>query len=347
MTDTMQGLNKEQLDAVQTINGPMLILAGAGSGKTKVLTCRIAHLLQQGVRPYRILAITFTNKAAAEMRERVDRMAGAAARDVWLFTFHAFCARLLRYELENLNGYANNFATWNSEDPYAYVRKNVILPLTQLNEEDKNEIRNAYNKLLKLDPENLSEQNQSAIDELIQAIAGKLEGIDAEGLKISLGFNVDPNLRSEYDQAITSSAERFEKNPSQKDSAQNIDTMKESLSQFFEENSINTQKEIEEWNKIAESCDTATEAKERYLKLAVNKKGEMSYSETIKELDGMKESFSVLDSVYSKFVSNDNSIGFEDLQNISEQFKNVSGIENYVKAIQEAKGSSEEEQDAI
>lgn len=78
MTDTMQGLNKEQLDAVQTINGPMLILAGAGSGKTKVLTCRIAHLLQQGVRPYRILAITFTNKAAAEMRERVDRMAGAA-----------------------------------------------------------------------------------------------------------------------------------------------------------------------------------------------------------------------------------------------------------------------------
>ena len=76
MTDTMQGLNKEQLDAVQTINGPMLILAGAGSGKTKVLTCRIAHLLQHGVRPYRILAITFSNKAAA------DRMAGTADRDV-------------------------------------------------------------------------------------------------------------------------------------------------------------------------------------------------------------------------------------------------------------------------
>ena len=152
MTDTMQGLNKEQLDAVQTINGPMLILAGAGSGKTKVLTCRIAHLLQQGVRPYRILAITFTNKAAAEMRERVDRMAGAAARDVWLFTFHAFCARLLRYELENLNGYANNFAIYDTSDS-----KNLIKQvLKEMNLDEKrfplqaiiSNISNAKNALL-------------------------------------------------------------------------------------------------------------------------------------------------------------------------------------------------------
>ena len=152
MTDTMQGLNKEQLDTVQTINGPMLILAGAGSGKTKVLTCRIAHLLQQGVRPYRILAITFTNKAAAEMRERVDRMAGAAARDVWLFTFHAFCARLLRYELENLSGYANNFAIYDTSDS-----KNLIKQvLKEMNLDEKrfplpaiiSHISNAKNALL-------------------------------------------------------------------------------------------------------------------------------------------------------------------------------------------------------
>ncbi len=133
MTDTIQGLNRQQQDAVQTINGPMLILAGAGSGKTKVLTCRIAHLLQQGVRPYRILAITFTNKAAAEMRERVDRMAGAAARDVWLFTFHAFCARVLRHDLEKLTGYSNNFAIYDTSDS-----KNLIKQvLKEMNLDDK------------------------------------------------------------------------------------------------------------------------------------------------------------------------------------------------------------------
>lgn len=133
MTDTIQGLNRQQQDAVQTINGPMLILAGAGSGKTKVLTCRIAHLLQQGVRPYRILAITFTNKAAAEMRERVDRMAGAAARDVWLFTFHAFCARVLRRDLEKLTGYGNNFAIYDTSDS-----KNLIKQvLKEMNLDDK------------------------------------------------------------------------------------------------------------------------------------------------------------------------------------------------------------------
>lgn len=146
-----QGLNKEQAEAVSTINGPMLILAGAGSGKTKVLTCRVAYLLQQGVRPYRILAITFTNKAAAEMRERVDKMAGSAAKDVWLFTFHAFCARILRFDIDKLGDYSNNFAIYDTTDT-----KNLIKQiLKEMNLDEKrfppasiiSQISNAKNKL--------------------------------------------------------------------------------------------------------------------------------------------------------------------------------------------------------
>lgn len=122
------GLNNQQEDAVRTVNGPMLILAGAGSGKTKVLTCRIAYLLNQGVRPYKILAITFTNKAAAEMRERADKMAGTAAKDVWLFTFHAFCARILRYDIDKLGGYNNNFAIYDTTDTKNLI-KNILKEL--------------------------------------------------------------------------------------------------------------------------------------------------------------------------------------------------------------------------
>lgn len=123
MSDTLTGLNPQQELAVKTTEGPMLILAGAGSGKTKVLTCRIAHLLNQGVLPYRILAITFTNKAAGEMRERVDKMAGRAAENVWLFTFHAFCARLLRMDIDKLPGYQRNFAIYDTSDTQSLIKQ--------------------------------------------------------------------------------------------------------------------------------------------------------------------------------------------------------------------------------
>ena len=127
------GLNPQQAEAVINTEGPMLIMAGAGSGKTKVLTCRVANLLQKGVRPYRILAITFTNKAAAEMRERVNNMSGPAAKDVWLFTFHAFCARFLRMEIDKLAGYGGNFAIYDTADSQNLIKQ----ILKEMNLDDK------------------------------------------------------------------------------------------------------------------------------------------------------------------------------------------------------------------
>lgn len=122
MRNLFDRLNEKQLEAVTHINGPLLVLAGAGSGKTRVLTCRIAYLLEQGVRPYNILAITFTNKAAAEMRERVNAMVGIQAKEVWLSTFHAFCARFLRMEIEHLAGFSRNFVIYDASDALALVK---------------------------------------------------------------------------------------------------------------------------------------------------------------------------------------------------------------------------------
>ena len=131
--DCTYGLNPQQAEAVINTEGPMLIMAGAGSGITKVLTCRVANLLQKGVRPYRILAITFTNKAAAEMRERVNNMSGPAAKDVWLFTFHAFCARFLRMEIDKLPGYGGNFAIYDTADSQNLIKQ----ILKEMNLDDK------------------------------------------------------------------------------------------------------------------------------------------------------------------------------------------------------------------
>src|SRR6201987_4470665 len=109
-------LNPAQRQAVLTTEGPLLVIAGAGSGKTRVLTHRVAHLLAAaGAEPNEILAITFTNKAAGEMKERVERMLGTVARAIWILTFHSACGRILRREAERL-GYRSNFSIYDQAD---------------------------------------------------------------------------------------------------------------------------------------------------------------------------------------------------------------------------------------
>lgn len=121
--DLKKLLNKEQYEAATTIDGPVLILAGAGSGKTRVLTHRIAYMIQEmGVQPYEILAITFTNKAAGEMRERVVSLIGDVALNMWISTFHSSCVRILRREIENL-GYKKDFTIYDSYDQKSLVRQ--------------------------------------------------------------------------------------------------------------------------------------------------------------------------------------------------------------------------------
>lgn len=152
MQSLLDGLNREQQQAVQHTEGPLLILAGAGSGKTKVLTVRIAYLLAQGVNPYEILAITFTNKAAKEMKSRVEGLVGDVANRIWLSTFHSFCAKFLRFELDDFLGYNSNFTIYDTSDSQVVIKA----ALKALNLDDKyypvgamiSAISDAKNKLM-------------------------------------------------------------------------------------------------------------------------------------------------------------------------------------------------------
>lgn len=147
----LNDLNKEQRLAAETLEGPLLVLAGAGSGKTRALTYRVANLIEHGVPPWAIMAITFTNKAAAEMRERIEKLAGAGASEVWVSTFHAGCAKILRRDIEKL-GYTRSFTIYDDDDQNAALKE--ILKRLNIDEkflpprELKSKISDAKNKLL-------------------------------------------------------------------------------------------------------------------------------------------------------------------------------------------------------
>lgn len=136
MSDYLELLNDVQRGAVTTTEGPVLVVAGPGSGKTRVLTFRIAHLIEKGVAPWEILALTFTNKAAREMKDRIEKVVGEKAQRVWAGTFHSIFARILRGEAERI-GYTSNFTIYDSDDSKSLLR-NIIKELN-LSKDNYNE----------------------------------------------------------------------------------------------------------------------------------------------------------------------------------------------------------------
>ena len=128
MEEFLQQLNEKQREAVVEKYGSLLVLAGAGSGKTKVLTSRIVNLVKSGISPYKILAVTFTNKAAKEMRERLSKMLGEeVVKKMWVGTFHSICGRILRFDIENYKSpdgkvWTNNYVIYDENDSMALIK---------------------------------------------------------------------------------------------------------------------------------------------------------------------------------------------------------------------------------
>lgn len=149
--DFLDGLNEPQRQAVEYIDGPLMIIAGAGSGKTRVLTYRTAYLIQKGLDPFSILLLTFTNKAAGEMRHRIETVIGSQAKNIWMGTFHSIFAKILRFEGHKL-GYTSNFSIYDTDDSKSLIRALI----KEQNLDDKiykvnlvlNRISNAKNRLI-------------------------------------------------------------------------------------------------------------------------------------------------------------------------------------------------------
>ena len=139
MENILENLNKEQLEAAKTTQGALLILAGAGSGKTRVLTTRIAYMIQNGAIPGKILAVTFTNKAAREMKERLASILGErVVKYMWVGTFHSICGRILRQDIENYSFQSGkkldkNFTIYDETDSLAIIKQAI----KKLNLDDK------------------------------------------------------------------------------------------------------------------------------------------------------------------------------------------------------------------
>ena len=202
--EILKGLNKEQFEAVTHVDGPLLVIAGAGSGKTRVLTHRIAYLIAEcNVKPWNIIAITFTNKAAKEMKERIEKIVGDMAKDMWVGTFHSMCVRILRREIEKI-GYGKDFIIFDTADTKVVVKECIKeLNLDEKLYNDKyllSEISKAKNDMM--DPERYA--NLYASDYRLSKVASVY---DLYQKKLKKNNAVD------FDDIINNTIEVFNKNP--------------------------------------------------------------------------------------------------------------------------------------
>ncbi|MBQ4341037.1 MAG: UvrD-helicase domain-containing protein [Clostridia bacterium] len=177
-------LNPPQKEAVHYTEGPLLVLAGAGSGKTRVLTYRIANLIENhGVAPWHILALTFTNKAAAEMRERTEKLTGLSAKDMWVTTFHSFCAKLLRFDIEALGLYTRDFTIYDDAD-----QNTVISDIIKRMGLDEKKVPKGYIRSLISEAKNSGEEPERYIAD-VGDVSGKTLDIYREYQKKLLAAN--------------------------------------------------------------------------------------------------------------------------------------------------------------
>ena len=205
-------LNPMQQKAVKQKDGAVLILAGAGSGKTGALTVRIADMLEHGISPYNILAITFTNKAAKEMRERVDKLAGPSAEHVWISTFHSTCVQILRREIEKLD-YSRDFSIYDADDQEK-VMKEVFKELNLSITDKTYTVRGAVSAISHLKEEMISWEDYakevdkadmrayktSRVYELYQKRLRRNNALDFDDLiyKTVLLFRTNPDVLNVY-----------------------------------------------------------------------------------------------------------------------------------------------------
>ena len=223
MTNFLEGLNKVQRSAVEKTEGPSLVIAGAGSGKTRVLTFRIANLLSKGIPPSRILALTFTNKAAREMKERIAQIVSPELTErLWMGTFHSVFSRILRYEADALN-YSSGYTIYDTVDSKSVIRKVI----KDLNLDDQTykpndvlgRISSAKNNLITVDAYRANSgimsadrnKNRSMMADIYRTYVARCRKADAMDfddllLNTNILFRDHPEILQKYQEKFTDDA---------------------------------------------------------------------------------------------------------------------------------------------